>query len=340
MNPLPVTDADLNAYVDGQLAQSRMPAVEEALRARPVVGRAGGARQRATTPRCTTRSIRGWPSRFRNACLPRPTGLPKRARRTFAAMARALRAAAATLVLGLGFGWFARDVDLERAGTPTTFTRQAALTHALYAADVNRPVEVWAAEEKRPGRVAVQAPGLCRQRARSQQHRLRAGRRAAGRRATRIPRRCSCTRTPTSSGCRCRCASSRSTAARSRSATRSRMASVSSTGSRTTAATRCPAISTARSCLRSAASSTASWLRWRRRRQVERRRTTEHRAPASIRRARIRKVMFTRSATAIAPFSTENGVMPNADWSIAKLPVTENLFRRTFHCAPDSDGIA
>ena len=40
-------------------------------------------------------------------------------------------------------------MQLQRAGTPTTFTRQAALTHALYAADVNRPVEVWAPEEKR-----------------------------------------------------------------------------------------------------------------------------------------------------------------------------------------------
>ena len=46
-------------------------------------------------------------------------------------------------------GWYARDIDLERAGTPTTFTRQTAPTHALYAADVNRPVEIWAPEEKR-----------------------------------------------------------------------------------------------------------------------------------------------------------------------------------------------
>ena len=53
------------------------------------------------------------------------------------------------MIVGLGAGWFARDMELERAGTPTTFARQAALTHALYAADANRPVEVWAAEEKR-----------------------------------------------------------------------------------------------------------------------------------------------------------------------------------------------
>jgi anti-sigma factor RsiW len=58
-------------------------------------------------------------------------------------------AVAATLMLGVASGWYFRDVTLERGGTPTTFARQAALTHALYAADVNRPVEIWAAEEKR-----------------------------------------------------------------------------------------------------------------------------------------------------------------------------------------------
>ena len=38
---------------------------------------------------------------------------------------------------------------LQRDGTPTSFTRQAALVHALYANDKNRPVEIWAAEEQR-----------------------------------------------------------------------------------------------------------------------------------------------------------------------------------------------
>ncbi len=57
-------------------------------------------------------------------------------------------AAAATLILGLGLGWFGRDAMIERAGTPTTFARSAAYAHALYAADARRPVEVWAAEEK------------------------------------------------------------------------------------------------------------------------------------------------------------------------------------------------
>jgi anti-sigma factor RsiW len=58
-------------------------------------------------------------------------------------------AAAATLLIGLAGGWYLRDAQLERDGTPTTFARQAALTHVLYARDVNRPVEIWASEEKR-----------------------------------------------------------------------------------------------------------------------------------------------------------------------------------------------
>src|SRR5206468_7752866 len=58
-------------------------------------------------------------------------------------------AAASLFVIGMSLGWFARDAQLERTGTPTTFARQVALTHVLYASDANRPVEVWAAEEKR-----------------------------------------------------------------------------------------------------------------------------------------------------------------------------------------------
>jgi anti-sigma factor RsiW len=58
-------------------------------------------------------------------------------------------AAVASLFVGLGIGWYGRGEMLQLAGTPVTFPRQAALTHALYAADVNRPVEVWAAEEQR-----------------------------------------------------------------------------------------------------------------------------------------------------------------------------------------------
>src|SRR5206468_10078536 len=56
---------------------------------------------------------------------------------------------AASLVLGVGIGWYGRTVEIERQGIPLSFAKQVAFTHVLYASDVNRPVEVWANEEKR-----------------------------------------------------------------------------------------------------------------------------------------------------------------------------------------------
>ena len=148
MNPLPVTDADLNAYADGQLAPSRVAAIEEALARDPAL-----AARVADTKRHNAAlrdALDPWladpiPERLIAAA----TGSSRAVRRPALRWVASLLAAAAVLLVGLGVGWYARDIELERAGTPTTFTRQAALTHALYAADVNRPVEVWAPEEKR-----------------------------------------------------------------------------------------------------------------------------------------------------------------------------------------------
>ena len=148
MNPLPVTDADLDAYVDGQLAASRVAAVEDvlardpALAARVTDARRHNADLRDALDPWLTEPI---PERLLAAATAPARSAPDVARRWLVPLA----AAAATLMVGLGAGWFARDMQLEREGTPTTFTRQAALTHALYAADANRPVEVWASEEKR-----------------------------------------------------------------------------------------------------------------------------------------------------------------------------------------------
>ena len=146
MNPLPVTEADVNAYVDGQLAPTRAPAVEDAIGRDPALAaRVAELRRQnaalrdafdtwlaeAPPPRLVAATIHGpshgrWPGWLRPAM-----------------------AAAASLIVGLGVGWYGRDAVLEREGTPTSFTRQAALVHALYASDANRPVEIWAAEEQR-----------------------------------------------------------------------------------------------------------------------------------------------------------------------------------------------
>ena len=48
--------------------------------------------------------------------------------------------------------------------------------------------------------------------------------------------------------------------------------------------------------------------------------------------------MFTRSCTAIAPFSIENGVMPNAVWSIASVPFTTSSSADLLHARDGTNG--
>jgi anti-sigma factor RsiW len=146
MNPLPVTEADVNAYVDGQLAPARAPAVEDAIARDPALAtRVDELRRQNAALRDAfdTWLAEAPPPRLVAATVHGPL------RGRWPAWLRPAMAAAASLVVGLGVGWYGRDAMLEREGTPTSFTRQAALVHALYASDANRPVEIWAAEEQR-----------------------------------------------------------------------------------------------------------------------------------------------------------------------------------------------
>ena len=150
MSPSPpntVSDADLNAYADGQLAPEQVAAVEAALARDPELAmrvadyRAHSGLLRDALDPVLAEPI---PERLLAAATPAALREPSVARR----WGIPALAAAATLILGLGLGWFGRDAMIERAGTPTTFARSVAYAHALYAADARRPVEVWAAEEK------------------------------------------------------------------------------------------------------------------------------------------------------------------------------------------------
>ena len=143
MTTLPVSDEDLQAYADGQLAGSRREAVEQALARDPSLGaRVGAIREQNVELR---HAVDPWlaervpPRLIAAAEGPTHRGMLRRAWPALAA--------AATLVAGIGIGWLARDVVLERAGTPTSFAQEAAFTHALYSAEQRRPVEVWANEE-------------------------------------------------------------------------------------------------------------------------------------------------------------------------------------------------
>ncbi|MCC6196012.1 MAG: anti-sigma factor [Burkholderiales bacterium] len=143
---MPITDADVNAYVDGQLAAVRKQAVEDALARDPALAARVAELRRQNAALCD--AFDTWldeapPERLVAATA----GVPLR--RAGRGWIGAAFAAAATLLIGVGLGWFGREWTLQREGMPTTFTRQAALVHALYAGDANRPVEIGAAEEAR-----------------------------------------------------------------------------------------------------------------------------------------------------------------------------------------------
>jgi anti-sigma factor RsiW len=141
---MPISDEELHAYADDQLPRERASEVAATLAREPTLA------ARVAEIRRQNALLRDALDPWLAEPLPRKllsaaaSGVRKRWRWLPAALG-----AAASLVLGLGLGWFGRSEMLELSGTPVTFQRQAALTHALYAADVNRPVEIWANEEER-----------------------------------------------------------------------------------------------------------------------------------------------------------------------------------------------
>lgn len=143
MSPVPLSDAELHAYADGQADAARVPGIEAALRNDPALAeQVAGIRRQNGLLRDALDPTLAEPIPARLLDAARPPAV--RWRRYLPSVA-----AAALLVVGVAVGWLGRGLMLEEAGTPITFARQVALTHALYAADANRPVEVWAPEEKR-----------------------------------------------------------------------------------------------------------------------------------------------------------------------------------------------
>ena len=140
---LPLGDDELHAYADNQLSPERADEVAAALAREPALAaRVGEIRRQNARLRDALDPWLGEP--LPRKLLAAAAGSSARSRWLPAAFA-----VAASLVLGIGLGWFGRGEMLQLAGTPVTFQREAALTHALYAADANRPVEVWANEEER-----------------------------------------------------------------------------------------------------------------------------------------------------------------------------------------------
>jgi anti-sigma factor RsiW len=142
---MPLSDEELHAYADNQLSLERASEIAATLAREPTLA------ARVAEIRRQNAQLRDAFDPWLAEPLPREllTSAAGPAVRERARWLTVALAAAASLVLGIGLGWFGRSETLELAGTPVTFHRQAALTHALYAADANRPVEVWANEEER-----------------------------------------------------------------------------------------------------------------------------------------------------------------------------------------------
>lgn len=137
---MPITEADLHAWVDGQLDAGRRAEVEAWLAARPE------ERARAEAWARDSQALRAHLAPVMEE--PVPVRIPTHRPGSGGAW-RSWAAAAAMGVLGLGLGWFVRG-QLERpvpvsvAARAQAFAVRAAVAHGVYSPEVRHPVEVGA----------------------------------------------------------------------------------------------------------------------------------------------------------------------------------------------------
>ncbi len=139
----PVTEEDLHAYVDGELAQERREAVEAWLAAHPDdSARVGAWRAQAD-------AIRDRYGAVASESVPARFDVARLARRTWPWKSIAAAASLAFLIGGSA-GWFGHDVWSEEARVERTpfqqFTAEAVDAYNLYVVEVRHPVEVPASD--------------------------------------------------------------------------------------------------------------------------------------------------------------------------------------------------
>ena len=135
MTKLPVSEADLNAYVDGILPVERTAEVEAYLATHPEdAARVAAYRQQNEGLH-----------RIYDAVLDEP--LPQRL--TVRSRSPWLRygAAAGWLLLGGSAGWYLHAFTTERNVEAVAWARRAAVAHVVYSPEVRHPVEVGADQE-------------------------------------------------------------------------------------------------------------------------------------------------------------------------------------------------
>lgn len=141
-SPIPVTDAELHAWVDGQLSPERAESVATWLLQHPD----------------DARRVQDWQSQrlglqgLQRAVLeePVPIALARATRpRRWSALPQAL-AASVLLALGFAGGWWVRSPPVPGATLAKAvpgFVQEARVAHAVYTPEKRHPVEVGAAEQ-------------------------------------------------------------------------------------------------------------------------------------------------------------------------------------------------
>jgi anti-sigma factor RsiW len=154
MTILPVTEADLHAYVDGLLPLSRRAEIEAWLAARPEEA------ARLAAYRNQNLELGRLFDPVLDEPVPRAIGLPAARRFRGAAPAWRIAAALAIALLGAGAGWTLRGAsiagsamasldaaDAAPGAADASHARQAAIAHVVYSPDVRHPVEIGADQE-------------------------------------------------------------------------------------------------------------------------------------------------------------------------------------------------
>jgi len=154
MSPLPISETDLQAYVDARLPEGRRVEIEEYLLEHPEEAeRLAAYREQKDALRDLFGSVldEPLPENLRRLAEA-PPGKPERKVIPFLARWSLQRIAAGVMVALLGgvAGWFGRAgyESTERLAHVTPLSRQAAVAHVVYSPDVRRPVEITADQEE------------------------------------------------------------------------------------------------------------------------------------------------------------------------------------------------
>lgn len=154
MTHLPITEADLHAYVDARLPDSRRAEVEAFLAAQPEEAErlaAYQAQKEALRQLFNPVLDEALPARLLDLAEPPPATVD-REKRPFLSRWSVQHIAAGMVIalLGGAAGWLGHGQyqPSERLAAMTPLPRQAAVAHVVYSPDLKRPVEVTADQEE------------------------------------------------------------------------------------------------------------------------------------------------------------------------------------------------